>query len=80
MGDSEIEDEDADIEDGGADTEDEDAEIEADRGYPPKTCRWGVDGLETVRCQSSLSPEGLFRTVGRISSRLLYPFVRFSAL
>jgi len=46
--------------------------------------RWrgadGVDTVDTVRCQSGLRPEGLFRRVGRTSSRSLYPFVRLRAL
>ena len=37
-------------------------------------------GCDTVRCQSGFSPDGLFRTVGRTSSRLAYAFVRFGAL
>ena len=37
-------------------------------------------GCDTVRCQSGFSPDGLFRTVGRTSSRLAYVFVCFSTL
>ena len=80
MGDAEIEDKEANDEDDDADSKDEDTDIEVDWGCLTETCWWGMDGLDTERCQSTLSPEGLFRMVGRTSSRLLYAFVRFSAL
>ena len=41
---------------------------------------WGTDDLDAVRCQSCLSPDGLFRMEGQTSSRLLNPFERLRAL
>ena len=40
----------------------------------------GMDDLEMVRSQPRCSPDGLFRIVGRTSSRLLYALVCLSAL
>ena len=70
----------------GEETEDEEMEDNADSGNEvdrlclERTCRRGVDCLDTVRCQSGRSPDGLFRTVGRTSSKLANAFVHFSAL
>ena len=36
--------------------------------------------VDAVRNQSGLSPEGLFRRVGRTSSKVLYAFARLRAL
>lgn len=43
---------------------------ELERECTVDACLRNVEGLETVRCQSGLSPDGLFRSVGRTSSRV----------
>lgn len=53
---------------------------ELDRACTVDACQRGAVDLDTVRCQSGLSPDGLFRSVGRTSSMVLYPFVRLRAL
>ena len=68
------------IDDGGIDDARDnkvDAESELDRGF---LAGRGDDELVAVRYQSAFSPDGLFRMVGRTSSRLVYAFARFSAL
>jgi len=58
----------------------EDDEDEIDRVYAVDDGRWGTDGFDTVLYQSTLSPDGLFRSVGRTSSSVLYAFERFRDL
>jgi hypothetical protein len=55
-------------------------EDELDRRCVAGTLGWGADDLDAVRCQSALSPEGLLRRVGWMSSRLAKAFVRFITL
>ena len=58
----------------------EDDEDEVDWARMVDDSLWGMDGFDTALCQSALSPDGLFRSVGRTSSSALYAFERFRAL
>ena len=53
---------------------------EPDRACELCADRGGTGCLDTVRCQSDFSPDGLFLMVGLTSSRLMNTFVRLRAL
>ena len=58
----------------------EDDKDEIDQVYTAGDGLWGIDGLDTVLYQSALSPDGLFQSVGRTSSSMLYAFECFRDL
>jgi hypothetical protein len=65
---------------GDANIEDELDQVFGDINGVDERDRKCTDDLETVRCQSVFSPDGLFRTVGRASSRFSNAFVRLRRL
>ena len=58
----------------------EDDEDEVDWARMVDDSLWGMDGFDTALCQLALSPDGLFQSVGWMSSSALYAFDRFRVL